>query len=212
MNHPYDSAEKQLNGAYVQAKRTGTYLRLLEDVAAKHHAARSLSKALQNAQDAVLNDLQLINLRDWAYDIERNFEFLYKNVQNALDYRQIYQIERLNRLIFIFFPLMIIASLFGTGLFDLLVDIVPISDPLVLTAAILLVAFLIDAGFRLLNPAPRRRAPRQSRERKKAARIRPKPERVNSVQTPEHQLIFSKSAAVYSPTAKGVDVANYTFR
>jgi hypothetical protein len=85
---------------------------------------------LQAAREAIREDRDIIDLRDWAYQVERGFALLYTDSKNALDYsiakraeeeaklsRQAVQTgHRLNILAAIFFPLTAIASLFGMNI------------------------------------------------------------------------------------------------
>jgi hypothetical protein len=126
----YGEAQKQLEEAYEDADEADDYFRILEQVAPLSHAANNLHDVLQTAREAIHEDRDIIDLRDWAYQIERGFELLYTDTKNALDYsiakraeeeahlsRQAVQTgHRLNILAAIFFPLTAIASLFGMNM------------------------------------------------------------------------------------------------
>jgi len=126
----YDVLQKRLEEEYEDAGRADDYFRILEQVAPLSHAASNLHDVLQSAREAVREDRDIIDLRDWAYQIERGFELLYTDTKNALDYsiakraeeeallsRQAVQTgHRLNILAAIFFPLTAIASLFGMNM------------------------------------------------------------------------------------------------
>ena len=78
----------------------------------------------------VPDDRQLINLRDRAYDLERNAELLYQGLQNALAFAVARRAEeqamtsekmsraahKLNLLAAFFFPLVTLSAIFGTNL------------------------------------------------------------------------------------------------
>ena len=126
----YDTMQKQLESSYHDASDAGDYFSILEKVAPLCHAANNLHDVLQAAREAVHEDRDIIDLRDWAYQIERGFELLYTDTKNALDYSIAKRAEeeaklshqavqtghRLNILAAIFFPLTAIASLFGMNL------------------------------------------------------------------------------------------------
>lgn len=112
----YSAAEQKLARAYEQARSAKDYMRILEDVGPLHHAARNLHATLQAAREAIPEDRDLIDLRDWAYDLERTLDLLQRNTQHALDFHSIQVANRLNILAAIFFPLTAIASVFGMNL------------------------------------------------------------------------------------------------
>jgi hypothetical protein len=126
----YDDAQQQLEEEYRRGENAQDYFRILERVAPLEHAANSLFSVLQVAREAIPDDREIIDLRDWAYQIDRGFELLYADSKNALDYsiakrteeetllsRQAVQTgHRLNILAAIFFPLTAIASLFGMNM------------------------------------------------------------------------------------------------
>lgn len=103
---------------------------LLEKLVPLARAARNQHAALQAAREAVKGDPYLIELRDLAYDIERNFDLLLEDVRNTIAYRTAREAEeqarvsqaalrathRLNLLAPLFFPLTALASLFGMNL------------------------------------------------------------------------------------------------
>lgn len=91
-------------------------MRILENVGPLHHAARNLHATLQAAREAIPEDRDLIDLRDWAYDLERTLDLLQRNTQHALDFHSVQVANRLNVLAAIFFPVTAIASVFGMNL------------------------------------------------------------------------------------------------
>jgi hypothetical protein len=112
----YSSAGGKLARAYEQARGAKDLLRILEGVGPLHHAVRHLHATLQTAHSAVPDDRDIIDMRDWAYDLERTLELLQTNTKHALDYHSVQVANRLNVLAAIFFPMTAIASLFGMNL------------------------------------------------------------------------------------------------
>jgi len=126
----YSVAEQQLTQEFEQAQDAEDYFRVLQKVAPLHHAAKNLYATLQTAREAIPQDLDLIDTRDWAYDLERALDLLYTDTKNALDFHLARQAEdqsrfsmqsvkfanRLNVLAAIFFPLTAVASVFGMNL------------------------------------------------------------------------------------------------
>ena len=126
----YDAAQRRLEEEYAEASDAEDYFHILEQVAPLSHAAQSLHNTLQAAREAIHEDRDIIDLRDWAYQIERGFELLYTDTKNALDFsiarraeeeaqlshQAVQTAHRLNVLAAIFFPLTAISSLFGMNL------------------------------------------------------------------------------------------------
>ena len=126
----YSKAEDRFSEEYEQAKTAEDYFRILEEMAPLHHAARNLHATLQAAREGIPDDRDIIDLRDWAYELERTLDLLYADAKNALDFhiakkaedqarlslRSIQTANRLNILAAIFFPLTAISSVFGMNL------------------------------------------------------------------------------------------------
>jgi hypothetical protein len=126
----YSLAEQNLVEKYQQAQNADDYFQLLEDITPLLKATTSLHATLQSAREAISGDRDLIDLRDWAEEIERNLTLLNTNTKNALDFKIAKQGEeqailgqkslkagdRLNTLAAIFFPLTAISSVFGMNL------------------------------------------------------------------------------------------------
>ena len=91
-------------------------MRILESVGPLHHAVRNLHATLQAAREAIPDDRDIIDMRDWAYDLERTLDLLQTNTKHALDYHSVQVANRLNVLAAIFFPMTAIASVFGMNL------------------------------------------------------------------------------------------------
>lgn len=123
----YGDAEEKLALAYDQAQTAEDYFEILESMAPLRLATKNLHSTLQSAREGVPNDKDIIDLRDWAHDIERSLDLLYEKTKNALDYTIAQRAEqqtrlsvasveagyRLNILAAIFFPLTALSCLFG---------------------------------------------------------------------------------------------------
>lgn len=112
----YSLAEQKLAREYERARGAKDYLRILERVGPLHHAVRNLHATLQTAREAIPDDRDIIDMRDWAYDLERTLDLLQTDTKHALDYRSVQVANRLNVLAAIFFPMTAIASVFGMNL------------------------------------------------------------------------------------------------
>lgn len=123
-------ASDSLSERLVAAQWADDYFQLLQDITPVELAAKNLHTALQSAREGIPDDRDLIDLRDWAKEIERSLSLLYLSTKNALDFYMARQAEeqarlgaqsikiatRLNVLAALFFPLTAIASLFGMNL------------------------------------------------------------------------------------------------
>jgi len=126
----YDTAEERFRSEYEKAATAEDYFHILETLPPLRHAAKNLHATLQSAREAVHEDRDIIDLRDWAYDIERSLDLLYEDTRNALDFniarkaeeqarlsrQELQTAHRLNVLAAIFFPITAIASIFGMNL------------------------------------------------------------------------------------------------
>ncbi|MGC9528597.1 MAG: CorA family divalent cation transporter [Limnospira sp.] len=126
----YGKVEAELSRQYAQARTAEDYFRLLEAIAPLQRAAGNLHATLQSAREAVPGDRDLIDFRDWAYEIERGLDLLVQNTKTALDFKMAKQAEeqaklsfesvragnRLNLLAAIFFPLTAISCVFGMNI------------------------------------------------------------------------------------------------
>jgi hypothetical protein len=122
--------EAKLTHDYEETTDLKSLFDLIETLTPLVRSARNMYQALQVARDAIKNDTFLIEMRDQAYEIERNLELLLEDARNALQYRTARESEeqarlskqalqashRLNILAALFFPLTAIASLFGMNL------------------------------------------------------------------------------------------------
>lgn len=126
----YAELENKLTQSYEQAADTNALFDLVEALNPLVRAARNMHAALQAAREAVKGDPFLVEMRDLAYEVERNFELLLEDLRNAIQHRMAREAEeqaklskqalqashRLNILAALFFPLTAIASLFGMNL------------------------------------------------------------------------------------------------
>lgn len=141
----YETAEKKLIDAYENAQAAKDYFLLLETMTPLHFATKNLHNTLQVARDAIPDDPDLIDLRDWAYEIERSLDLLYLNTKNAIDFTMAQKAEeqaeltdRLNTLAAIFFPLTAISCVFGMNLQNGFENVPPIMFGVVIGAGIFL--------------------------------------------------------------------------
>ncbi len=126
----YAELDGKLTQDYDKATDTAALFDLVETLTPLARAARNMHLALQTAREAIKGDTFLIEMRDLAYEIDRNLELLLEDVRNAIQYRMAREAEeqaklskeavhashRLNILAALFFPLTAIASLFGMNL------------------------------------------------------------------------------------------------
>jgi len=123
----YVELENKLTQDYEQAPDTSALFDLLEALTPLVRAARNMHAALQTAREAVKGDTFILEMRDLAYDVERNFDLLLEDARNAVQQRSARKAEeqarlseqalqashRLNVLAALFFPLTALASLFS---------------------------------------------------------------------------------------------------
>jgi Mg2+ and Co2+ transporter CorA len=90
-------------------------------------ASSGMHRALQEARESIKDDSFIIEVRDLAYEVERNLELLLEDVRNAIQQSAAREAEaqarsskealaashRLNILAALFLPLTAITSLFG---------------------------------------------------------------------------------------------------
>lgn len=122
--------EGELTGIYEQSTSIGELFDLMETLVPLTRFARNLHAAIQTAREAVKDDPFLVELRNQAYEIERNLDLLLEDTRNEIQHRTARKAEeqaalsqaalhashRLNILAALFFPLTAVASLFGMNL------------------------------------------------------------------------------------------------
>ena len=123
----YSELEAKLTHDYEQAKDTNALFDLVEALTPLTRAARNMHNAIQAGREGIKNDGYLIEMRDLAYEVDRNFDLLLEDVRNAIQHRTAREAEeqarlgkealrashRLNTLAALFFPVTAIASIFG---------------------------------------------------------------------------------------------------
>jgi hypothetical protein len=126
----YGDIEAKLTADYEAAGDLNALFDLMDVLTPLVRAARNMHLAIQTAREAVKNDPFLIEVRDLAYDVERNLDLLLEDTRNAIQHRTAREAEvqaqltrqavnashRLNILAALFFPLTAVASLFGMNL------------------------------------------------------------------------------------------------
>lgn len=126
----YVRRDEAMEKRFKSAALSADYFALLQEAAPLMRASRNMHEALQAAREAVPGDGDLIDLRDWAGNLYRNFELLYTDSKNGLDYaiarkaeeqteieaQSLRTADRLNVMAALFFPLTAIASVFGMQL------------------------------------------------------------------------------------------------
>jgi hypothetical protein len=123
----YVDIEGKMTQDYATANTGSVLFVLQEALTPLDRAARAMHSALQAARDAIKHDSFIIEVRDMAYEVERNFDLLLEDVRNAIQQRTAREAEaqaqaskealtashRLNILAALFLPLTAITSLFG---------------------------------------------------------------------------------------------------
>lgn len=126
----YADRVEQCDQKEERAATAHDYFDVLQAITPLHRAARNLHQALQDARKAVPSDRNLIDLRDRAYDIERNAELLATDTRHGLEYALARRAEeqaaaahcmavashRLNVLAAFFFPIATLSAVFGMNL------------------------------------------------------------------------------------------------
>lgn len=119
----YALHEDELEEEVKLATNARQHLTILNDTIIVWHATKNMHITLNQARQLLPEDEKILEFRDWAYAIERNYELLEANARNALDIYQAEQAEEANRisrqlniLAAIFFPLTALASIFGMEL------------------------------------------------------------------------------------------------
>lgn len=123
----YVELEAKLTTQYEEATSPMQLFELLEALTPLTRAAANLHAALQTAREAIKSDHFIIEMRDLAYEVERNLALLLDDVRHAIQYRIAREAEvqsqasrealqashRLNILAALFLPLTAMASIFG---------------------------------------------------------------------------------------------------
>lgn len=126
----YIAAHEELETIYDEAQSAKDYFTIMDSVIPLKRAASHMSQAVQSAREQLPDYIDIIELRDVAYDAERRFDILWQDAKNAVDFRIAQESEeqadlskealvashKLNLLAAFFFPLTAFASLFGMNL------------------------------------------------------------------------------------------------
>jgi hypothetical protein len=126
----YKTAIEKLEKEEEHAVGSGDYFRVISHLSPLLRSTRNLHSALQDARELTGHDQSIINLRDRAYDLERKADLLYSEAKNELDfmiamqteeqaansYRMSISAHRLNILVAFFFPIVTLATIFGSNL------------------------------------------------------------------------------------------------
>ncbi|NQZ05771.1 MAG: hypothetical protein HRT35_01290 [Algicola sp.] len=127
----------EFEALYDKAKTADELFAVIEDLNPSVRAVKNLDMAMQSARETVPDDRLLLEMRDEASDVFRNYELLSEETRLALDYRIAKNVEsqisesrkmakaqhKLNLMAAITFPMMAFASLFGMNLISGLEDI-----------------------------------------------------------------------------------------
>ncbi len=122
----YHQRAEELEKMFRVAETPELLLEVIEKTTPLSHAAVNLYQTLQTAREQVKDDIEIIEERDKAYEIQRAFELLLANARAALDFRVAKNAEedarvsrdavraqhRLNVLAAIFFPLTALTAIF----------------------------------------------------------------------------------------------------
>ena len=126
----YAELEAKLAADYETADSTTSLFTLIVTLTPLARAARNQHVALQAAREAFKGDALLIELRDQAYELERNLDLLLEDARNALNYRTARDGEeqarlgrealrashRLNVVAALTLPLTAVTSVFGMNI------------------------------------------------------------------------------------------------
>ena len=126
----YEREIEQLERAEDDATQARDYFELLDRLAPVARATRNLYGVLQQARETVVDDHELIVVRDQGSDLTRRTELLNEDARNGLEFAIAWQAEqqaeishrmsvaahRLNLLVAFFFPIATLMAIFGTNL------------------------------------------------------------------------------------------------
>lgn len=124
----YSRIEESLEEGYENSESSKDFFDLLEQIAPIQRSVKNMSNTLQSARD--LAGEELIDFRDIAEELSRNFELLYIDSKNGLDYavgkkteeqselqrEALLASHRLNMIIALFLPITAAASLLGMNI------------------------------------------------------------------------------------------------
>ncbi len=128
LNHFAQKLE-QYDKSEAQARLAQEYYAIVDALTPLHRSIRHLHQVLQDARQACPEERELIALRDRAYVMERTAELLYAGTKNNLElliaqraeeqarssHNMAVSAHRLNILAAFFFPISILATVFGVS-------------------------------------------------------------------------------------------------
>jgi len=126
----YSDRIDEFEKAEEAATTADAYLPLLEGLAPLARSVRNLEQVMQEARKLAPEDRNLIDFRDQAYELSRNTELLYTDTRNGMEIAVIRRAEqqaraaeasaiaanRFNLLVAFFFPIGMMAGVFGVNL------------------------------------------------------------------------------------------------
>ncbi len=135
----YQAKLEELERAEEAAIVADDYLPLLESLVPLIRAARNLEQVMQDARKTIADDRNLIDFRDRAYELARNFDLLYADAKNGMEIATMKKTEeqtrasqqaalaasRFNLLVAFFFPISVLTGLFGANLRSGFEDVPP---------------------------------------------------------------------------------------
>lgn len=126
----YKNTFEELEDIIDQAQNAKQYFEVLEKLVPINRAVKNLTKTLKESRKLVENNSFILEMRDWATDLQRNYEVLLADSKLALEFRIAQKTEeqvektnhslnaqnRLNTLAAFTFPIMAVATIFGMNL------------------------------------------------------------------------------------------------
>ena len=126
----YEERLGRIAEAFKIAQAPSEFFELLKHLTPVSRAIRNGSVALQAAHDNAREDRELLELKDYAQELDRNADLLYVDSKNGLDFALARKAEeqalhaeemtraahRLNLLVAMFLPMTALASVFGMNL------------------------------------------------------------------------------------------------
>ncbi|RCS56182.1 hypothetical protein DTL42_00200 [Bremerella cremea] len=168
----YTTEVNKLEKAEADAQSSEDYFRVISELSPLLRATRNLHSTLQKARELIGNDRAAINYRDRAYELERSAELLFNEAKNELDFliaqrteqqaasshRMAISAHRLNVMAAFFFPVVTLATIFGTSMRHGLETLSwPFPFLTMVFVGILLGVMLIVFMTMPVNPKPRKR-------------------------------------------------------
>lgn len=126
----YEERIGRIAEAFKLAQAPSEFFELLKHLTPVSRAIRNGTAALQAAHDHAREDRELLDLKDYAHELDRSADLLYLDSKNGLDFALARKAEeqamhaeemtraahRLNLLVAMFLPMTALASVFGMNL------------------------------------------------------------------------------------------------